>query len=92
VNREVLYGRWEQLQEPPRTAGQRGPLLRLLSALDVGWEIEGPVLTCPQRGNASTRLYQFNLVNTDSRHRRTLSLLATQGVQLYLEDERVQVL
>jgi hypothetical protein len=52
---------WNQLQQPARPSEVEPRYRLLLSALDLGWEVEEPVYLRGRWGEGSPRVYHFIL-------------------------------
>jgi hypothetical protein len=84
--------RWNRLQEPARPASKPADLMRLLSALDSGWQILGPVnvLRCfdPEDG----LVYEIMLCNFITSEVRELHLACQESVENFLREENIAIL
>ncbi len=88
INKEVI---WNKLQEPIHHTDQPNDYLLLLTALDLGWEINSPVFACPPRDGSCSGQYYFSMRNPKCGRLNWLYLLMSAEMERYLQDECLQI-
>jgi len=82
---------WEFLQQPmPPTLTHAG-CLRLLAALDLGWQIEAPVYLRPRGDKAGERVYHFILRQPSTSALRLMTLPPSPTLEKLIRAEKLQV-
>ncbi len=85
--------RWNRLQEPAHSSSQPADLMRLLSALDMGWKIHQPVSLWTHAGHDQARegVYQIWLRNPANGETREMFLAHQERVENFLAQENIIV-
>ena len=84
---------WSQLQEPARPSHEPSvSLLRLLAALDTGWQVEEPVYLRPRWTEGSARVFCFILHRATHESPHLLAIPATTAVEQFVRNEGLQVM
>jgi hypothetical protein len=84
---------WSQLQEPARPSHEPSvPLLRLLAALDTGWQVEEPVYLRPRWSDGGARVYCFILHRARPELPYLLTVPATATVEQFVRNEGLRVI
>ena len=94
-NQTKINNRWDHIQQPVHGVNQQADMLRLLAALDEGWQILEAANYLAHGTNAEDRGYLLTLFNPQRRLTRECnvksspsmdSLLHVQGVLTFPRD------
>jgi len=84
---------WNNLQEPARAGRETtAPLLRLLAALDSGWQVEEPIYLRSRWTDGGARVYCFILRRQPQEPPRLLTVPASTAVEQFVRSEGLKVL
>ena len=86
--------RWNRLQEPTRPSAKSADLMRLLSALDSGWKILGPVRILNCRDEHGGQVFCIDLyrpASVDLAELRELMLVRQESVERFLLEENITI-
>jgi hypothetical protein len=84
---------WNNLQEPARSGREStAPLLRLLAALDTGWQVEEPIYLRSHWGGSGTRAYFFILHRQPQETPRLITVPANTAVDQFVRNEGLKVM
>ena len=82
---------WNQLQQPTRPSEVEPRYRLLLSALDMGWEVEEPVYLRARWGEGSSRVYHFILRHHASAMPRLVTVPEGSEVAHFVRREGLKV-
>ncbi len=83
---------WNNLQEPARAGCESSaPLLRLLAALDSGWQLEEPIYLRSRWSEGDARVYCFILHRQPHEAPRLLTLPVNSAVEQFVRSEGLEV-
>jgi hypothetical protein len=84
---------WNNLQEPARSTQEpSAALLRLLAALDTGWQVEEPIYLRSRWTDGGLRIYCFILHRQPQEAPRLLTVPVSPAVERFVSNEGLQVL
>ena len=84
---------WSQLQEPARPSPEPSmSLLRLLAALDTGWQVEEPVYLRTRWSDGGAHVYCFILHRAKQEPPHLLTIPANSAVEQFVRNEGLRVL
>ena len=84
---------WSQLQEPARPSSEPSvSLLRLLAALDTGWQVEEPIYLRPRWSEGNARVFCFILHRAKGETPHLLTLPDTTAVEQFVRNEGLRVM
>ena len=84
---------WNALQEPAHAGRESSaPLLRLLAALDSGWQVEEPIYLRSRWSNSGAHIYCSILHRQPHEAPRLLTLPVSTAVEQFVRREGLQVL
>lgn len=89
-NRKNGY-HWERMQQPVHGGNQHADLLRLLAALDDGWQILEVANYLARGLNSEGKGYLLTLYHPGRRQTREWNVTAAAGIEKILEFEGVQL-
>jgi hypothetical protein len=92
TNHFNLHTRWEGLQQPVHGSARRADTLRLLAALDEGWQIRATAETRTHDRQDERHGYRLTLVHPRRAQTLELNLHASPEVQALLNHETGQPL
>ncbi len=84
--------RWNCLQEPARPSNKPADLMRLLSALDSGWEILSPVRALDCNDTHGGQVLEIDLYQPATGELRKLLLSRRERVENFLGEEAIVIL
>lgn len=84
-----IFNAWEQVQQPVHGANQQADTLRLLAALDEGWQIQEVANYLAHGTNAEGRGYLITLYHPQRRITREWSVLLSSSIDALLAFEGV---
>lgn len=88
-NKTEFSNRWERVQQPVHGSGQKADELRLLAALDEGWQIVEIADYLAHGNNAEGRGYLLTLFNQNQLQTREWSIARTPKIDSLLAFEGV---
>ena len=84
---------WNNLQEPARAGREStAPLLRLLAALDSGWQVEEHIYLRSRWIDGGARVYCFILHRQTQDAPRLLTVPVSAAVEQFVRSEGLKVL
>lgn len=91
IKTETL-ARWNHLQEPSRFSQHGASYLRLLSALDSGWQIVGMVKWYSSQKQNDQDQYCFTLAHPSGRETQRLWVPHSHAIVQFINDEQLPVM
>jgi hypothetical protein len=82
---------WEVLQEPSISTSFPATFLLLLSALDTGWKLSGPILYFAPRADISAGQFQINLEQEESAASCSISIKKCPELEDFIQKEGIIV-
>jgi hypothetical protein len=87
-NENYLFNPWERLQQPVHGASQQADVLRMLAALDEGWQILDVANYLAHGSNAEGRGYLLTLYHPQRRMTRECNVGYSAGMEALLATQR----
>ena len=91
-HQDIKYTHWDRMQQPVHGGNQQADLLRLLAALDEGWQILEVANYLARGLNSEGKGYLLTLYHPARRLTREWNMAAASGIENILKFEGIQLL